>query len=1377
MAKLKKDLTNLAKSVKKKKDEDIAPVGGISKSTGTTAPFKKAAQMMDNVKSSDRFQEQKRRNAEKAALEKRAKEIEAELLTRPEYAQTAHDMRELDLIAKRILHATDFKETAEKVMGTAEKVKETTENAIAPLKTVIEGMKDTEWLSNAELFDDGYQPWKFELWRTANASMADAVEHLQQGGVDFAEGAIDAGATTLGDLAGKVGWTDAQDFLMNDVVFHDVVNKPWEYVEDGLGIDIPSVHEILGLSDEDIENRSILGEGLEGSTESLAQMMLTKKLAKGTNIPWQAITGVTTYGQGVSEGMEQGLDNEQAKKLGFINAVAEIVTESLFGDSVMGEKGLFDLGKLKSGITIPLLKLAADYGLTIPSNAIEEGLTEAINIAGEAHVRGEDVRSALASEEGLKRIGNSMFSGAVFSAITNAPNAVKAGATGTDFKTGLTKNETEIVERVTDKLVREKESNGEKITDTKRGKIRQSVIEMMDRGEISTDLIEEVFGGETYKKLQDITESEKKIIEKLSQQYSGDELKQKVDSILSGSERNAIKDQLSNEVSKFVQNDRLSESYRQNAEGKVKFNADLSQYNDAERKIVQKAIESGVLNNKRKTHELVDFVAKVAAKLGVDFDFVNNDKLKELGFSVDGADINGYVDKNGNIVINAESSKYLNVVLGHEISHVLEGTELYEAVEKILVDFSVNKKAKSSKFKNEYQERLDRAINLYQNLEGYKGVEGFKNIEREVFADLIGDYLFTDKSFVEHLANTSHKGFQKILDSIESLYKMATAGSKEAKALEKLKQTFMDAFAEAEKKKTTYTGGVKYNIQRNIVDVNGNVYDKVIKPGWTIYNDVKHKTSDYIKYFNKNILSRTFNVTTYDGDNIIVSFAKDGEKVKKDGKGEERIALDELRRPGGSYKKVAILNIREFIKNSQATPHKTENSHGWLDKNGWDDRIAYMRVLDKGVDTIFKVVLHIANTDDGRNILYDVSVLTEEGSPVDTGATALASLSEDGASSAQKTEKKPAVNTNDPSGGILTQEKPGVKKFSLSEQTDKTYMDAVSRGDTKTAQDLVNKAMESAGYTVQGFHGTTNMFYVYDTSKSNIENDWGRGIYATTSEEDAEVNYASENGADLTNRIERLAEMMESMEEYEDMDYDQRLEAARNQLSQGDNRLLHVAFRMQNPVVVDRGNDGTFFTYESEYDEEFDEYSEPTGTLVDVVETMQDIINEEYEWASYDADKLVQLYEDALDWGGLSAIQLQSAVDDILIDVSDEDGNMAGKEILRAAFERMGFDGIVDKSVPYKFGELSGRRYGGMQGVKAGTIHYIAFNSSQVKLSDAVTYDDNGNVIPLSERFNAENDDIRYSLSNGPENTYGDYHISGEDVSFTAILQKPRRKL
>lgn len=40
--------------------------------------------------------------------------------------------------------------------------------------------------------------------------------------------------------------------------------------------------------------------------------------------------------------------------------------------------------------------------------------------------------------------------------------------------------------------------------------------------------------------------------------------------------------------------------------------------------------------------------------------------------------------------------------------------------------------------------------------------------------------------------------------------------------------------------------------------------------------------------------------------------------------------------------------------------------------------------------------------------------------------------------------------------------------------------------------------------------------------------------------------------------------------------------------------------------------------------------------------------------------------------------------------------------------------------------------------------NYVFFNSSQIKSADAVTYDNNGNVIPLSERF-SDSKDIRYS--------------------------------
>ena len=44
---------------------------------------------------------------------------------------------------------------------------------------------------------------------------------------------------------------------------------------------------------------------------------------------------------------------------------------------------------------------------------------------------------------------------------------------------------------------------------------------------------------------------------------------------------------------------------------------------------------------------------------------------------------------------------------------------------------------------------------------------------------------------------------------------------------------------------------------------------------------------------------------------------------------------------------------------------------------------------------------------------------------------------------------------------------------------------------------------------------------------------------------------------------------------------------------------------------------------------------------------------------------------------------------------------------------------------------------------------YIFYPQEQVKSADPVTYDESGNVIPLSERFNAANEDIRYSKRNG----------------------------
>lgn len=59
---------------------------------------------------------------------------------------------------------------------------------------------------------------------------------------------------------------------------------------------------------------------------------------------------------------------------------------------------------------------------------------------------------------------------------------------------------------------------------------------------------------------------------------------------------------------------------------------------------------------------------------------------------------------------------------------------------------------------------------------------------------------------------------------------------------------------------------------------------------------------------------------------------------------------------------------------------------------------------------------------------------------------------------------------------------------------------------------------------------------------------------------------------------------------------------------------------------------------------------------------------------------------------------------------------------------------------------LAERGYGSIV-VQHGSNDYevVVFDPEQVKSADPVTYDDQGNVIPLSERFNPEQEDIRYS--------------------------------
>lgn len=74
---------------------------------------------------------------------------------------------------------------------------------------------------------------------------------------------------------------------------------------------------------------------------------------------------------------------------------------------------------------------------------------------------------------------------------------------------------------------------------------------------------------------------------------------------------------------------------------------------------------------------------------------------------------------------------------------------------------------------------------------------------------------------------------------------------------------------------------------------------------------------------------------------------------------------------------------------------------------------------------------------------------------------------------------------------------------------------------------------------------------------------------------------------------------------------------------------------------------------------------------------------------------------------------------------------------------------------------------------------YIIFDPASVKSADPVTYDDSGNVIPLSERFNPRKRDIRYSVSEEAEPTSSAEYAqmqSGRTAAVQAQEQKKRQE-
>lgn len=594
-----------------------------------------------------------------------------------------------------------------------------------------------------------------------------------------------------------------------------------------------TVEEWTEGADEFLNRYSVAGRTTDAISQGVGQIgsiIATGGLGKAAGLGAKAVTALTTgtlgvsgMGSGMGEAYRGGATDEEAATYGLISGASDALTELLFGGlgkavgAVGLSKGLSSaddlLAKKVSGLfTNQIAKNFAEYGIKAGAEGFEEVLAGTAQAIGKkiTYMKEEELSEILKDENLLEQfVVGAATSGMIQSGIipgTSEGSLREANATGRDFITGFTQNEQSVIDKEVEKRVAEQEKGGKKLTKKEIGAIEKTVQEDMDKGFISIDTIEEVLGGETYTSYKKVAEAEdamqreydelgKKEHYTLADDTRYRELGDRLKYVREKGARSELKKRLDADVAAMVKDSRLAESFAERSRRGQTFEADVTQYDAKQQAIVQKAIDSGILNNTRRTHEFVDMVARIGAERGISFDFTNNSKLKESGFAVEGKTVNGFVTKDG-ITVNIQSAKSLNSVVGHEITHVLEGTELYAELQKAVFQYAESKKDLAG--------RRGTLTALYQNIED-------ADIDAELTADLVGDYLFTDSDFINNLSTNHRNVFQKIYDEVKYLLKMATAGSKEARELEKVKRAFEKAYREGGKK-TAEDGGTQYSL-------------------------------------------------------------------------------------------------------------------------------------------------------------------------------------------------------------------------------------------------------------------------------------------------------------------------------------------------------------------------------------------------------------------------------------------------------------------------------------------------------------------------------------------------------------------------------------
>jgi len=655
-------------------------------------------------------------------------------------------------------------------------------------------------------------------------TIADTGVGIVKGGAGLVEGVKDLGQYGVAGVAGLFG---------ADEYAEEMKKKAQKN----------SVQDAFKGVDNWLDQYSVLGDTSDSITQGLGQVgtiLLTGGLGSagglsvaGTTALTTGTMGLSSMGSGMSDAYNDNATDGEAFAYGLSKGAIDAGTELLFGGlgKAIGAVGLSKgissaddmlARTLSSKISNQVAKNMVEFGVKASGEGFEELLAGAGNIVmKKLTYMDEKEWGELIEDENLLEqfVVGAVTSGMIQSGYipaTGNGSLKEANAKGTDFITGYTQNEQTVIDKLVEEEVKKQETDSKKLTKKEIGEIEKEVKNSLERGEIDIDKIESVIGGDLYTQYNDLAKESQEYeqLYKTKDIELSQEQRDRRDVLIEKNKKNpyeteliSLKERLSQEIDTKTANDTfIRESYNEKGRRSKAFEADLTKYNEKEQEMVKKAIESGVLNDTRKTHDFVNLLAKLHSEKDINFDFTTNEALKESGFAIDGATINGLV-VGSDIKLNINSQKALNTVVGHEITHVFESMpELYNEFKSVMKEYATTK--------GEYDSRFEAIKKLYEGRFEGTPEEIKAKLEREVVADLVGDYLFTDSNFINNLSTTKPNVFKRIYEEIKYFLKIATAGSKEAKQFEQVKKAFDKLYKDAKASNAVTDGeqGVDYSL-------------------------------------------------------------------------------------------------------------------------------------------------------------------------------------------------------------------------------------------------------------------------------------------------------------------------------------------------------------------------------------------------------------------------------------------------------------------------------------------------------------------------------------------------------------------------------------